>query len=1191
MGIRTMKVTGLEILRCSYFVLPILLGSIAETVFAGQSITLSNATVTNPSVPAQAVNSSCRAEVSFHDWDSNPPPASHPWDAGACGLSFTIYNFGNGDVRLQIYSTQARGGQVCMISLGVDATRNPILPSKFATVRFQRVPTVSTDAFQLAASGNGGVEECEATDVNGRTFSTQSHVYTGTSGTSFNGASVGGAGFNVSTAYFRLFTKTVPLGSRPPVTADTGDLLEWKFDGNLNDLSGHGYNGQISGVSPVYVPTPGQNLVVANLQVVGAPSWSPWISMRAGYPNQLDCSGSYSQADASATVSCDWILANGPTAPSWSSTSVQQPMVTGIAFGTYNFQLTVTDATGATAVTTLPVGAVAYDDNGVVIPSDPRATELFGPMIAFGQNPWGYADERSKRAVELQNTLFLSQHLDHPTWATNGQGTVSYPFAGKGPGPGISCTSLTGNIDPTSTSLDVANASCLSLDNLPTWILAGNSIGSQEMIRICSASSATGPATLTVCYDGRGIASYPFGSNGVVAAQSWPSGTIVGEYRIAGSGTLFATDANRPVCPAGVPGPPGPVIYSSGTVSVSGGSAILTGNGTAWTVANNVIAPYMIRVAATHSGGIPFVWWAQISTVTDPTHITASRPLPSDVDAGPFNYTITSGLYLSLEATAPDGSTVRTLQNLMGCESETAAFATSAHDIPVFDHMAFSGVHYSYKKSLGIQSAFGPNFYGSGLAARAFYLRSGWDFAKQTADLIDEQWVNDPELCNGWCGGIPLLQGGGVYGAIADLVTNPSTSLSWSNVRQFAVNGSIGASGCNDFDTRDSGYLATWVALAANYDPDDAQRSIWKTRLAALYARDEKCKQTDNSWSNGFLFNTSSSPALTVTQGSTIVTGNNIPSSMCFGVASGTVTVFQGLPFLFGQNLRTGNKIVISGTREGSPYVGTFQFKEAGGVLGTLAALWPGDSGVFPYVIENNDYLSTIAMSSNDPQLTKNWACTWNNPSQVTLNRPWDGPTESNAYLYSYVLSGFGQQPYMLGIKLTQMKLGSQNGDSAIAAGYAALAPLAASWVHDIGFDPITQGMNYGRGFEACEPSSVATPGTVFGTRTPGCNLGLDPASLRAARVLSAETSQALRVYFEANPSQERKDWGDQVYGSIWGYCPYTKAGYYCDNNYVRDENSDASLASYKWPGFFFGMGMAHQWPAVRANSLTRGNN
>ena len=797
----------------------------------GESIVLSTAMIGNPLVAAQPVNGACRVEVSFHDWD---PPAvwSHPWDAPACGFNLTLYNFGSGDIRLQIFSNQGVGGTVCMIRLGVDANGVPELPSKFATVRFQRVP-----------NGLGGIEECEATDINGRTFWTESHVYTGTTGVLSPGVTAGGTGQNMSTAYFRLFTTTVPMGSRPPVTADTGDLLEWKFDGNLGDSSGHGYDASVLSGTPFYVPTPGQDLVVAIIQTYNAPSWSPWVSMRAGYPNQLDCSNSYSQADVSAAVSCQWALTSGPSTLGWSSQSAAQPTLTNVMFGTYQFSLQVTDAAGNTAMGTLDVGAVAYDDNGVVIPEDPKVTEIFGPMIAFGQNPWGYADERAKRAVELQNVYYLQQGLDHPTWETSGEGTVSYPFSGIGLSLGQPGTTLSANVTGTATSIPIVDASTIpGLANLPTWIWIGNEYYQQELVRVCSTTATNGAATLGVCYDGRGLTA---GAGTFIGAQAWNSGTLVGEYRIQGSGTKFVTDANTAICPGGAPGPPGPVVYSIGSVTLNGGSTTIEGNGTSWTTANNVIGTYFIRVAATHGGGAPFVYWATITSVDSPAQVTVNRALPGDVDGGPFPYEVISYRYISLHVTAPDGSDENLLQDTAGCESETAVFANVAHDIPVFDQKTFTGVHYSYKDSLGAQSAFGPNFYGSGLAARAFYLRSGWDFAKQTADIMDEQWVRDPEIGAGWGGGIPLLQGGGVIGAFADLLTNPTTALTWSDVRRFAVNGSIGNSGCNDYDTRDSGYLGTWLTLAANFDPDPPTRAGWETQLAALYNRDVQCKQAD----------------------------------------------------------------------------------------------------------------------------------------------------------------------------------------------------------------------------------------------------------------------------------------------------------------------------------------------------------
>ena len=1156
----------------------------AAAAFAGQSITLSTATVSNSNIAAQPANGACRVEVSFHDWDSNPPPNSHPWDAAACGFNSTLYNLGSGVFYLQIFSTNT-GGQGCTVQLGVDAKGNPILPSEFATVRFQRVPNSDQSGF---------VELCEATDINGRTFWTESHPYTGPFGTNSPGALVG-SGINISTAYFRLFTTTVPLGSRPPVTADVGDLLEWKFDGNLNDSSGHRYTGRISGGVPIYAPTPGQDLVMPLLRTANAPPWSSWISMRAGYPNQLDCSSSYSQADASPNVSCAWDLVNGPSGLNWSSHSSAQPTVNNVQFGGYTFSLQVTDAAGVTATSSLQIGAVAYDDNGVVTPSDPNVTKIFGPMIAFGKNPWGYADERAKRTVELQSKYYATSWP--VTWLTNAAGTVSYPFAGIGPAPGQPGTRLTMPLSDSETSINVTDAAQLpGLASLPTWILIGNTIGAQEMVRIVAITATRGPATLTVGYDGRGLSSNSSGNAGVIPAQNWAAGTVVGEMRIQGANTLFSSDPTRPLCPAGLPGPPGPVIYSTGSVTLSPSSNLITGIDTSWTdshgtassntvlVSDNTGAAnstYFIRIEATYGGGLPFVWWALITNVVSSNGINTSRSLPPDVDAGPFAYKITGVRYLSLEFQTPDGSIERALQNGIGCESETAAFATAAHDIPVLDGTIQSGVHYSYKESLGAQSAFGPNFYGSGLASRAFYLRSGWDFANETANIMDDSWVRDPEICGGWCGGIPLLQGGGVIGAFANLILNPATKLIWSDLRNFATRGAIGSSGCNAYDTRDSGYLEGWVTLAALFDPDPVQQTDWSAKLNVLYARDAACKRTDNSWANGFLFN-NSGPALIVTNGSPVVTGSGLPSSLCRGIASGTVTVTHGSAMIAGTGLANGNKIVIPGTLGGALFNGTFQFTQTGGTAGILAALWPGDSGTFPFTIEGSVLMISIGTDNDDPQLKKNWACTWHSPSQITLHRPWDGPTESNAHLFSYVLSGFGQQPFMLGIKTTVMNWASQHPDATLAGRFAALNSLAATWMHDVGYDPNTQGLNYGRIFEACEPLTTATPNTAFATRTPGCNQGLDPAGIRAARVLSGEANQALRVFYEDAPSNERRNWGDVVYGSIWGYCPYTAPGFYCDSNYVRDENSDVALAAYKWPGFFFGMGMAQQWPAVR---------
>ncbi len=52
------------------------------------------------------------------------------------------------------------------------------------------------------------------------------------------------------------------------------------------------------------------------------------------------------------------------------------------------------------------------------------------------------------------------------------------------------------------------------------------------------------------------------------------------------------------------------------------------------------------------------------------------------------------------------------------------------------------------------------------------------------------------------------------------------------------------------------------------------------------------------------------------------------------------------------------------------------------------------------------------------------------------------------------------------------MKFASQIGDPAISTGYAALATEAATWIRSTGYDPVTQGLHYGRIMEACEPGN-----------------------------------------------------------------------------------------------------------------------
>jgi hypothetical protein len=174
----------------------------------------------------------------------------------------------------------------------------------------------------------------------------------------------------------------------------------------------------------------------------------------------------------------------------------------------------------------------------------------------------------------------------------------------------------------------------------------------------------------------------------------------------------------------------------------------------------------------------------------------------------------------------------------------------------------------------------------------------------------------------------------------------------------------------------------------------------------------------------------------------------------------------------------------------------------------------------------------------------------------------------------------------MMGIKLHYLKWASYSDDAGIAAQASALIPLAGQWVHDNGYDPNTHGMNYGRVFDWCEPPTTTAPGQQQSYKQGECNYGGDPNFVKAERALTAETSRALQAYYDlSGGSAAAVTWGDTAYGSLWGDCTKTTAAY-CDPLFDNLDTSNANLAAYKWTGFFFGMGMAHQWPAVRLGGV-----
>ena len=224
-------------------------------------------------------------------------------------------------------------------------------------------------------------------------------------------------------AFIRWFSGVVPIGSPIRSSGVIGDLGDWEFEGNLLDSSGHGnpfHGGSASySATPVYPP---------------ACNAGTQQTFRAGYPASLDGTGS-SPLDGGTALSYVWQSLSGPSTPNWSSHSAAKPEIKGLVFGSYVFQLTVTDSSNQSSTCTVKDGAVATDDNGIVVTGNATVDMLLGPIVRYGANPWPWFDNRHKQAADDQNSIM---DVYFPAWwDTPGPGTVtvatgSTTFVGSG---------------------------------------------------------------------------------------------------------------------------------------------------------------------------------------------------------------------------------------------------------------------------------------------------------------------------------------------------------------------------------------------------------------------------------------------------------------------------------------------------------------------------------------------------------------------------------------------------------------------------------------------------------------------------------------------------------------------------------------------------------------------------------------
>ena len=220
---------------------------------------------------------------------------------------------------------------------------------------------------------------------------------------------------NTFLAYLRMYSTVSGPSNVPdaPLVAG-GNLLDYEFDGNGNDASPNHLNWGLVQSNFTQTPRYGPAAVVSSLP----------ITVRAGgAPITLDASRSYSLGPSSS-LRFVWNQSGGPRfgAAPWSGQNTPVARFRAPIAGEYQFALEVTDSGGSVTRQTFTVGAVATDDNGVVVTSNPAIDAILGPMIRYGANPWSWADERH---MFMANAVGNSLDVYWPAfWDTPSAGTV-----------------------------------------------------------------------------------------------------------------------------------------------------------------------------------------------------------------------------------------------------------------------------------------------------------------------------------------------------------------------------------------------------------------------------------------------------------------------------------------------------------------------------------------------------------------------------------------------------------------------------------------------------------------------------------------------------------------------------------------------------------------------------------------------
>ncbi len=251
-------------------------------------------------------------------------------------------------------------------------------PTKDYLIRLQRQVTLTAPStkrfFTLEAwlsDGTPTIPQQASNTGYGVVTVTTPGTYAGTATIGKNGGNL----LNGKLAWFRWFSTVVAVGSQAPVNTPGGDLLDLEFEGGVTDSSAHALSTSVTAGSLTYSTTP-----IVPLFVYSA------LSTRASVAATID-------ASPTNAATYFWQQTSGADTCKISSRTVAAPTISNcILFGEHDFQVTVTDSTGASNTGTIQLGVVPTNSSGVVVVSDAGIDFKLGPLYRYGLTPWTWYD-------------------------------------------------------------------------------------------------------------------------------------------------------------------------------------------------------------------------------------------------------------------------------------------------------------------------------------------------------------------------------------------------------------------------------------------------------------------------------------------------------------------------------------------------------------------------------------------------------------------------------------------------------------------------------------------------------------------------------------------------------------------------------------------------------------------------------